>query len=305
MLSSVIRWSLAAAAVLAVPQISSAQNAASQPGQGADQSLTGYQPTTAYPEATQTGGYFYPGVELRALPSARANAAVAWAQYRRAETYLSLLVNDASRKYKRSDELKNAKAEEQAAWESLNAVRAEATASVKADESYKASLALQRRLEKQIQDLRASDDAPLDRLITLATLKVSYSATSSAMEAAAVAADPRVKSARQRLVDASKRVSDLRQQYDDTVRNDPQIIAARRSLEDARIMALGAGTTWIEANRVANIGLDFAYGLNQGPYSNNIYNSGYGNPYGPYGYGNLGYGYNNGIGFGMGYPYRR
>jgi hypothetical protein len=133
-------------------------------------------------------------------------------------------------------------------------------------------------------------------MLAMATVKLSYSATASAMEAAALAAEPQVRSARQRLVAAGARTAELRLQLDDAVRNSPDVILARKALADARTAALAAGAAYIEAANVANVAFDYAYYLRGNPYPYVVNYPYY--PYGSYGYGG---GYQ--VGYPIGYPY--
>jgi hypothetical protein len=132
-------------------------------------------------------------------------------------------------------------------------------------------------------------------MLAMATVKLSYSATASAMEAAAISTDPRVQQARKHLVDTANRVADLRHQFDEAVRNSPDVMLARRTLADTRIAALAAEAAFVEATNVANVAFDYAYFLRRNPYPQ-VANSPY-FPYYNYGYG--GYG----GGFQVGYPY--
>lgn len=257
----------------------------------------GYQPTH-YPESYY-GGALYPGTELRALPGARAAAVAARTQYRNAQSALNTSVEALRRQFKRSAELKEAVVEEQAAWDALNSVRAEAMADLRDDSTYQAAVALRQRLADQIEYSRRDKDQSLEHLLALATMKLSYSATASAMEAAAISADPRVRQARERLVQASARVSELRDQFDEAVRTSPEVIAARQAVADARVAALAADAAYQDASRVARVAMDYAYYLYDHPYPY-VINS----PYYPY-YGGGGYAYTYRIGYPIGYPHYR
>lgn len=249
-----------------------------------------------YPE-TYGGGVFYPGAELRALPGARAAAVAARAELSRAQTSMNIAISDVRRTFTRSAAFKEAQAEEKAAWDQLKIAREEALTDLKRDETYQAALELRERLRDQITSHRDEKVIRPQHLLALATVKLSYAATTSAMEAAAVSADPQVQVARQRLVDAGKRMTELNEQFDDAVRTNPAALAARQAIEDAKVAVVATDAAYFEAAKVANVAMDYAYNLYGRPYPY-VINS----PYSPYGYG-YGYGYNSTfVGYPIGYP---
>lgn len=244
-----------------------------------------------YPE-DYNGGVFYPATELRALPGAKAQAEVAKAELRRAQSNLDNLILDLRRSFVRSEEYQQAIAEEKAAYESLNSARANATRELENDTNYHAAVILRTRLAKQIEDARGERGTTPQQFFAMASTKLSFAVTVTAMEAAASAADPAVNTARQRLMQAGQRVAALYGTYEDEVRTNPAVLNARKVLSDARIAAIGTEALYTEAVVVANVAMDYAYHLygQQTPY---IVNS-------PY-YGNAG-GYAVNVGYPMGYP---
>ncbi|WP_428936805.1 hypothetical protein [Fontivita pretiosa] len=262
------------------------------PPAGADL-LQGYRPSGGYPE-TYNPNVLYPGQELRVLPGARANAVAARAVLRQAESALDRAVADVTRVHLRSAELQRAIEEERAAWKALEDVRAEALSQLKDDENYLALQRLRQRLAEQLEQLRRREEKPsIDQIVAIASLRLEYAMTVSAMEAAAVAANPAVRDARQRLVRASQRLRELRRRMEDAVRNDEQVILARRAVQDARIAALASDAYFVEARNVAEIAMDYAYFIRNRPVPYFI------TPYPNYG----GYGYGYPVGYPMvGYP---
>src|SRR3954471_21340240 len=92
----------------------------------------------------------------------------------------------------------------------------------------------------QIAWRRSRHGLMLDELISMATLKMSYAVDIRAMEADALNAEPGVKDAQDKLVAAGSRVATLRARHRDSLREDPDILMARRNLEDARVARLSA-----------------------------------------------------------------
>jgi ribosomal protein S21 len=256
----------------------------------------GYAPSS-YPEAFAPN-VFYPGQELRALPATRAQLAASRAELRRAEQALNNAVEDVRRNFKRSTELNQALAEEREAYEQLQVARQDAMNDLRNDQNYLAALRLRQRLAEQVERAQHDSRTTGEEMLALATVKLTYAATASAMEAAAVSAEPRVKEARERLVAAGRRVSELRQRFDENVRTDPVVIASRNALANARIAAQASEAMYIDALRVANVSMNFAYDLRRFPYP--LVSDYY--PYYSNGYGYSGYGYYGEYGYGVGYP---
>jgi hypothetical protein len=236
---------------------------------------------SAYPE-NYNSGEFFPAVEIRALPTAAAQAAAAQAQFRRAESDLNNAVADVRRTFDRSLELRDAMANERDAYATLVAARENAIADVKTDSIYKTMTSLKQRIAQQIET--QSESWPQDALVARATLKLSYSATATAMEVAAMTADPNVSEARERLVAAGHRVAELHEQFDDAVHNSPAVLAARKNVEDARIAAVASDAFYLEARNVANVSMDWAYYLRQHPYPQSVYSPDYATGYPQFGY---------------------
>ncbi len=247
-----------------------------------------YRPST-YPE--HYGGEFYPAQEFRAVAFSRARVLAAQADLRRCQNGLTNAIEDLRRTYKQSPELNLALAEERTAYEALNAVRQQAIAELKKEPAYQAAVSLRQRLAEQVERRHEQANASMEELLALATVKLSYAATASAMEAAAISAEPRVREARQRLVEAGARLSELRAQFDATVRTSPAVLAARHAVEEARIMALAAEGFYLETEKnrtwVANYAYDLAFRPSPTviypPYYDTGYGGGYGGRY-PIGY---------------------
>jgi hypothetical protein len=223
-----------------------------------------YAPST-YPEE-YNGNTFFPATELRALPAARAQASAAAAQVRRAESDLNNAVADVRRSF--SVQLRLAEADEREAYIALVAAREKAVASLKKDDDYKALLSLRQRLAQQIEDRSATAQGTL---LALATVKLSYAITLTAMEVAAISADGRVKDARDRLLVAGREAANLNEQMVAAVHNSQAVLAARKILEDSRIAAVASDAFYQEAAKVANVSMDYAFYLRNHPYPYGIY----------------------------------
>jgi hypothetical protein len=219
--------------------------------------LGGYQPSY-YPEY-----YHYntawPGVEVRALPGALTQRAVARAEHRRLQSGLDRMILTMRKAFERTRDYASAVAEEREAFEQLERERNEALRSVRDDPSYQASVSLRQSLTDQIAHTR-QDRRPYDgEIVAMAEVKLGYASTASQMESAALAADPDVQQARERLRRASARVSELRAQHDLEIRNSPELEVQRRNVQDARIAKLASEVYFTGVRRVAEVAMDYAY----------------------------------------------
>jgi hypothetical protein len=243
-----------------------------------------------YPESYS--GVFYPSAELRALPAARASAVATAAELRRAEDDLARSVDEMRRIGNRSPEFKVAVADERIAWEALKAAREEALRDLKHDETYQAAVDLRDRLTAQIAVAREKPQTTIEQLRAMAEVKLSHARTISAMESAAIGADPRVEAARQRLIDAGATLAELREQLSESILADPNFQAGRKAIANAKVAVQAADAYYLESKIVAQAGLNYAYELlAPRPYIVN-------QPYGYYG----GYGGYTPVGYPIGYP---
>ncbi len=254
----------------------------------------GYQPSY-YPEQYDSGTGS-PGRAVRAAPPALTRRAIARAEFRRMQTGLDLMILEMKKAFERSRDYSSAMAEEREAFEALERERNEALRSVRDDPHYQASVSLRQNLTDQIAQRREDRHSSVGEILTMAEVKMGYARDASAMESAALAADPDVQQARERLRRASSRASELRMQHDQSVRNSPELEVARRDLKDARIAKLAAEVYYQGVREARDIALDYAYYTRR--YDQYKYLS-----YGYYGYNYPHHGGGHRIGYPIGYPY--
>ena len=103
------------------------------------------------------------------------------------------------------------------------------------------------------------------------------------MESSVLSSDGNLAEARKRMMAANQKTVQMRADNDDSLRDNPRILAARENLEDARI-ALITSQAYLNGSYIAGAAaLDYAYYLHRNdvgrydPYSN-----GYGGAYSPY-----------------------
>lgn len=117
------------------------------------------------------------------------------------------------------------------------------------DEAQQASDRVRREQEADAQRpgspaTQPASDQPVDpRLADAAQRKLEQRTEVSRMEADALAKDPDVTKARQRLDEAARKSRDLQQRYQAALLNDPELVAARDQLAVARANAQTAGNS--------------------------------------------------------------
>jgi hypothetical protein len=269
------------ATALAVLMVAGNVGAEEKTAQPAAANANGQWHAGGYPESYGNSGVFYPGQELRVLPGAKAQASAAAAQYRVAQSNLTGAISDMQRGFNRSAEYTQAVAEERAAYQALTTARDKALAGLQNDSNYRAATELRDRVGNQIHSLRQQKEVNVETLVALSSLKLSYSATISAMEASAVAADPAVKSAQQRLVEAGAKTTAMRQRFDDSVHASPDVLAARQAVQNTRVAMVATDSLYSEALNVARVAMNYAYDIYYRPTPYVIGNgySGYVPPY--------------------------
>jgi hypothetical protein len=103
----------------------------------------------------------------------------------------------------------------------------------------------------------------MDDILSMATLKMNYASNARQMEQLALESNAEAKDAQSKFRQASARVSELREDFDDALRNDRDLLAARQNLEDARMARVTASAYLKGASIAAEEALDFAYYLNR------------------------------------------
>ena len=219
-------------------------------------------------------GYYgygnFPSMEVHDAVVANARAATARAIFRRAENVLNSAVRKAVRTFEGSTELREARKAEKDAYESYATARRRALQSVLEDPKYRALMSLHQELSDQISFKRANravvertDKEFMEDIMSMATLKVNYASDARAMEQMALAGSTEAKDAEAKLRQAATKASEMKKDFDNALRNDRDLLAARATLEDARIARLTASAYLNGAERAADEALDFARYLNR------------------------------------------
>jgi len=214
---------------------------------------------------SSSGAYSdYPFSEMNGYVVAQARLATARAMFRRAETELSIAFRNAQHDFESSQAFQDALRDEKTDYDNLNAARRKALQSLATDQKYQRLAALRADMSEQIGQRRAAHNITQDEIVVMAKLKLSYAVEMRAMEAVALSNDGGdVKAAQDKLVAAGSKVAALRARYDESLRSNPEIVTARRNLEDARIVKITAAAYLDGTELSASDALDYAYYLHR------------------------------------------
>lgn len=243
--------------------------------------------------------YNYPAAEVQAVPPAKAAAAVARAVQHREYAALSGAVRDTVQSFESSEELQKAVADEANAWAEYKKARDAALRELRNDPRYQAQVELAENLKAKIAERHAAPkpkgvriSKPDPSITAMASLRFDYASAARARETEALSQSDEVRDARQRLIEARSRVTQLRQQLNEQVRSDEQIVAARKSYWDARINRLGAEAYLTGVLEARSIAFNYVYFINKyNKYAQGYQYAGGAVPYYGYGYGYAAYPY--------------
>lgn len=226
-----------------------------------DMPIRSVEPYSGYGMDQSDSGYrnYYPAAELQIIPPAAAQAANARAQFRRADAALATQVRDLKTDFLTSPEMTRALASLQDAQDAYETVCRIALRGVRNDPRYQAYRELEQDIARHLAERRNDRHAREEEIASLAQLKMNYATRASDMEIEALEAQPQVLEARQKLVETGRELSAMQADFEKSVRNNPDLLAARNVLEDTRIARVTSATYLNSALKVAETALDYAY----------------------------------------------
>lgn len=225
----------------------------------------------------------YPSHDLHDWVFANAHRATARAIFSRAENDLAAAYRRSQHSFEHSKAFIAATADEKEAYDAYNIARQKAMRDLTEDPKYRELMALRAELAEKIAIKRSNKDAPKEEILALATLKMEYASDARSMETTVLIADANLADARKRMIAASQKTVQMRADFDESLRDNPQILAARENLEDARIGLITSQAYANGAFAAGSAALDYAYYLHRNdvgrydPYAN-----GYGGASSPY-----------------------
>jgi hypothetical protein len=214
------------------------------------------------------------------LAVAMRNASLARSELEAATANLTAVRARVRADFENSDQLVSARRELADARQAYDEACAPVVAAVQENANYRAMI--EKRTEVEIE-LRAATNRAIRE--QLAAGKLNYSAQAQLMLSEALARDANVQNSKARLQRARDALSDLRTRFEAEYPDRPEILAAQKSVEQARanLEAANAYLNGVLVTRSDTLDAAGAGGGGGGGYYNNPYWGGF--PYGYYGYG--------------------
>lgn len=233
----------------------------------------------AGPAAQQNNGGVtdYPANQVSDWVVANAMAARARVLQTHAESELSLLIRRLQSHFEHSSDYLNAVTAEKTAYDDYTAARDKALSDLGSNYRYHALLILRGDLDRKLLALKDDKDASRDDIVALATLKLQYGAELRDIESATLGMNGELKSARDKMVAASRHVADMKARFDDSLHDNPEVITARRYADDLRVAVVETSTLAYGASIASAAALNYSYFLHRND------NGGVYGPYGPNG----------------------
>lgn len=209
------------------------------------------------------GASDFPAAFVAAVPEAKARSAAASAMYDRATSDMGITIRRLQRAYENTPEMQAALDEEREAGEQYRNATTLALQPVNESEEARAIHDLRTEIGRKIERQRSSSQVDEQQIVALATLKLEVAKKIREKESLALAGDPAVIRAHARYMLAARKVGELRERNSEQVRNHPDVLAARKALEDARVIRLATAAYLDGAVRAANIALNYASNLHR------------------------------------------
>jgi hypothetical protein len=211
----------------------------------------------------QTDTLDFPEKLINQIPDAYARQAHARMMLMRANNSLTGTFAKMRFMYSRSSDFKTVANDEKAAFAAYQSARDAALAKLADDASYQAVTQLRDELGERLEGMRAIKGVTPDMIAPLAQEKLNYARTASAMEAKALADDPKVAEARDRFVAAGTKLAQAKVEFDDSLRYHPDVEQARLALADARTGAVTSSAYVTGLLKASDVALDYAYFLHR------------------------------------------
>jgi hypothetical protein len=238
-------------------------------GGGAYYTSGGEGVTYRAPQMAAPNNYYsdYPYAEVQAVPAAKARAAIARMELLRSQVNLDRGTRAAVRRFEKSDDMMKATADQDAAYARYQAARERALQPLENDAQYRAAQEMKQQIGDKIVEKHesagasgATKDKPvLHEILAMAQIKMRYAAAATKREVDALSKSGEVRQARSLLVSSAQNTTKLRNRFNDDLREDPDLVAARRAVFDQKV-AYVASHAYLDALYEARgIALDYAY----------------------------------------------
>lgn len=181
-----------------------------------------------------------------AAQKAASAAAAARAEVTRAESALSNRALALQREFEASSDYRAALSALRSAQLAHEAARAPVLDALSRDERYRASAEAKNQFQEQLRSAREGGSPEL--VASLAKAAMEQGGVLTAMESERLNADPAVREARSRLLEAQAQVDALRRRYDSSIASDSQWQAARRAVDTAKAKRTSTAAAYASSN---------------------------------------------------------
>lgn len=216
----------------------------------------------------QQGPLDWPAAEMREVGFARARAAIARYDVMRARQSLNDQIDRMKRRFEQTPEFVAARQDEDDAWAAYQSARDAVLARLSDDAEYAALVQLTADISARIADARLELSEPPPNLrrptavspvmIDLASSKLDYARRATGIRSLALAEDAAVAEALARVQTASARVRGMRAEFNQRIRDDAAVLAAREQVFEARVASVAAAAYEDSARLVRRLAWDYA-----------------------------------------------
>ena len=206
----------------------------------------------------------YPYAEVQSVPAAKARAAIARMELLRSQVNLDRGTRAAVRRFEKSDDMMKASADQDAAYFRYQAARERALQPLKDDAQYRAAQEMKQQIgdkivEKHEEAAAAKDKPVLHEILAMAQIKMRYASAATKREVDALQKSDEVRQAKSLLVSSAQSTAKLRNRFNDDLREDPDLIAARKAVYDQKVAYVASRTYLDGLYEARGIALDYAY----------------------------------------------
>jgi hypothetical protein len=204
----------------------------------------------------------YPQEEMNQFVYASERVAHARIMLRIAESDLGATIDNAKEKFERSSEYQEDKAAEDKDYADFLAARQNSMKCLLNNPKYQALISLREELADRLLS-RKENKISQDEIIAIATLRMQYGEELSKMEKDIIEADSTVADEQRSLVVSSGKFHALKMAWEEGLRDDKQVLAARNNLENAEVELVDSEAKLNAASYEAGSALNYSYYLHQ------------------------------------------
>lgn len=176
-----------------------------------------------------------PEVDDKAYQDAKNKLALAQGRLERAQDALATLLKHRREEFESSPELSKAQAAIRDAQGEYDSAAGPILERVRGRPEHKSAVAAKQAAAKKVADLQQAEaPVPQDEIAAAAKAALDRGAAVSAIERAALDADPKVAAAKQKLAAANAKVLQLRRDFETSLKADPQVAGSRQEIEKFR-----------------------------------------------------------------------